>query len=253
MSQRHTSPHAMIRAVSTFTSQGARPAQEDHVLAAQEQGIFVVADGFGGPGPGVRAARAACEAVRGFLIKEAGDQDATLPFVLRSYFSLAGNVLFNALMHANAKLTQLNHGKGIHERGGASVIASYLDGDLLALANVGACSAWLARDGRAAELVIPKTYGRLANPFEASARPEAGSPLMALGTASDLEPEIIECRVRPGDWLLLHTDGIRPETRAELARLQAAGMGAEVAAEAAISLLNGVDYEDNAACSLVIF
>lgn len=245
-------------AVATFSRQGARPGQEDFVLATQEKGIFVVADGFGGPGPGSEAARTACEAVRGFLIKEAGDLDATLPFVLRSYFSLAGNVLFNALIHANRKVTQLNKGKGVHERGGASVLAGYLDGDLLALANVGGCAAWLVREGRGAELVAPRIYGRLVDPFalygEQGAASEAmGAPLMSVGTAEDLEPEIIECRVRPGDWLLFHTDGIGQHIRAQVAALQAQGHAPGVAAEALISLLNRGEYADNAACALVIF
>lgn len=246
------------QAVATFIRQGSRPVQEDYVLAAQEKGIFVVADGFGGAGPGAQAARTACEAVRGFLIKEAGDLDATLPFVLRSYFSLAGNVLFNALIHANRKVQQLNKGKGIHERGGASVLAGYLDGDLLALANVGGCAAWLVREGRGAELVVPRTYGKLVDPFapygeQGSSNEAMGAPLMSVGTAEDLEPEILECRVRPGDWLLFHTDGIGQGIREQVASLQGQGHPPGVAAEALISLLNQSQFSDNAACTLVIF
>src|SRR4051812_39855735 len=88
-------PEQKFRSVSVYTAKGARPAQEDHALALQEKGIVVVADGFGGPMPGAAASKAACEGVRDFLVREAGDLEATLPFVLRSYFSLAGNVLFN--------------------------------------------------------------------------------------------------------------------------------------------------------------
>jgi serine/threonine protein phosphatase PrpC len=256
---------ARAQAVATFSRQGARPAQEDFALAAQDKGIFVVADGFGGPGPGAQAAQAACEAVRGFLVKEAGDKDATLPFVIRSYFSLAGNVLFNALIHANRKVTSLNKGKGVHERGGASVIAGYLDGDLLALASVGGCSAWLSREGRGLELVVPRTYGRLADPFargradqSTAAGPDfVDAPLMSVGTAEDLEPEILECRIRPGDWLLLHTDGISDELRAAVTSLQGEALSssrpATASADALISLLNQAEYEDNSACVLVIF
>lgn len=242
-----------IRAITTFSSQGTRPAQEDHVLSVQEKGIFIVADGFGGPGPGAQASKTACEAVRGFLIKEAGDREATLPFVLRSYFSLAGNVLFNALIHANIKVSALNKGKNVHERGGASVLAGYMDGDLLALANVGGCSAWLLRAGQGAELVTPRTYGRLNNPFADEPGSEFQAPLMAVGVAEDLEPEIFEYRVRAGDWLLFHTDGISAEARAVIADLQKKGLPPGQASEALISLLNQGVYQDNAACSLVVF
>lgn len=247
-----------VRALSTFTSKGARPAQEDFVLNAQEKGIFVIADGFGGPAPGSQASRSACEAVRSFLVKEAGDQDATLPFVIRNYFSLAGNVLFNALIHANRKLCAANRGKGVHERGGASVLAGYLDGDLLALANVGGCTAWLVREGRAIELVTPRTYGRLRDPFApdatgATGRCEAGVPLTAAGISDDLEPEIFETRVRAGDWLILHTDGVASGVRQRIVGLQAQGLGPSAASDQAITELNSVRFEDNASLSLVIF
>src|SRR3954469_3082915 len=97
-----------IRSVTVYQSPGKRPFQEDHVIAQRERGIFILADGFGGPMAGAAASKTACEEVRNFLFKEAGDRDATLPFVLRSYFSLAGNVLFNALIHANRKIAGPN-------------------------------------------------------------------------------------------------------------------------------------------------
>ena len=111
--------HSAVQAMLSFESEGMRSHQEDHLLADSERGIFIVADGFGGKIPGARASQSACEEVKGFLFKEAGDLDATLPFVLRSYFSLAGNVLFNALVHANRKVTRANLGKSAHEKGGA--------------------------------------------------------------------------------------------------------------------------------------
>src|SRR4051794_28596063 len=100
----------------TFSNQGQRPGLENYQIADREKGIFVVADGFGGPVPGAEASKAVCEAIRSFLFKEAGDLEATLPFELRSYFSLAGNVLFNSVIHANRKLSSLNQGKGVHEK-----------------------------------------------------------------------------------------------------------------------------------------
>lgn len=246
-----------IRATAVFSSAGQRPCQEDHSLLIGEKRIFAVADGFGGAGPGSQASRTACEAVRNFLYREAGDLEATLPFELRSYYSLAGNVLFNALVHANRELIRLNHGKGVHERGGASLLAAFMDGDLLALANVGVCTGWLMRAGVGRELATPRSYSRLRDPLEAEPREEWQVPLMALGISRDLEPEIFECRVRGGDWILLHTDGIHPMVREKVLELQAGalkdGVPASELARQVLQLLSGAEYGDNATAALVIF
>jgi protein phosphatase len=250
------SDQVKIRSVTVFQSNGQRPFQEDHIIAQRDRGIFVVADGFGGPVAGTESARAACEEVRNFLFKEAGDRDATLPFVLRSYFSLAGNVLFNALIHANRKMVGPNKKKGANERGGASVLAGYMDGNLLALANVGACGAWLFRGGRSAELVLPRTYARLRDPHGAEDDTQYRAPLIALGMGDDLEPEIFEYRMRPGDWLLLQTDGIPRGARERLLKLHQetpADSPEEDLTEDVRRILEDCDYAENASAALVVF
>lgn len=242
-----------IRASASLLSLGSRSAQEDFVLSDAEKGIFVLADGFGGPNPGVGASKAACESVKHFLFKEAGDRDATMPFVLRSYFSLAGNVLFNALIFANRKVLQLNQKKNVHEKGGASLIAGYLDGDLLALANVGVCSALLMREGESRELVVPRNYGKLADPFAAGGDAGIDAPLMALGMAEDLEPEIFEYRVRPGDWLILFSDGVSPSFFSQLSFIQQKRLNSSESLAEVKQLFEVQIFHDNASLSLVIF
>lgn len=240
------------REASVFLAQGKRPAQEDHAVTSSEKGIWVIADGFGGPRGGQVAAQTACEAVRTFLVKEAGDLEATLPFVLRTYFSLGGNVLFNALIHANKKVTQLNREKDVHERGGASVIAGFVDGDLLALGTVGGCTAWLFRDNRSVELVMPRTYARMCDPFEKNTSDEAANfPLASLGTSNDLEPEIFEVRLRPGDWILLQSDGLPAEVRNKVFDLLT--KNSKVGLGAARQLLEQAHYSDNVVVALISF
>ncbi len=204
-----------IRSTLSWISQGFFPKSEDATFCNRERGIFVVADGFGGPKDGLEAAELACQSIREFLEKEAGDVEATLPFVIRKDFSLAGNVLFNAIIHANKKLIARNKKKHAFEKGGASVLAGYLDGDLAALATVGNCRSFLMREGQENELTTPRCYSLLESPmareWDASLRTVA--PLTALGISDDLEPEICEYRVKPGDWLMLQTRMIQTDIR----------------------------------------
>ena len=196
-----------FKSIVVHSTKGDQVCQEDHVVVNQKRGIMVVADGFGGPVPGSEVAKIACDAVLEFLERQAGDQDATLPFVLRSYFSLAGNVLFNALIYANDKVLKYNDGKNIYQRGGASITAAFRDGDLVALAQVGSCRAYLARENSFVPLVTPKDYRYLLEPRPELNQNMAPIPLMALGMSPDLEPEVAEYRVRPGDWLMLESSG----------------------------------------------
>lgn len=241
------SQESKLKSYTLFSAQGESNSQEDFAVGKKDRGLFVVADGFGGSGPGLQAAKTACESVLGFLEKEANDLEATLPFVLRSYFSLAGNVLFNALVHANRNVSDLNKKKTANEKGGASVLACFLDEDLMALANVGNCSAWLIRDGKAKELVTPRSYSRLTDPYNDDDDPYRAVPLMAMGVSEDLEPEIIEFRVREGDWVILNTDGIPKHVREKLA-------GDQLTRDSAVEdFLNAQTFRENATLALLRF
>lgn len=262
-----TTPHPLA-AISTFSTPGRRGIQEDYAVSDFEKRLAIVADGFGGAEPGFAAARMACESVRSFLFKEAGDLEATLPFMIRPYFSLAGNVLFNALIHANREVRKLNNGKGANSSGAASVVAGFLDGDLLALGSVGGCEAWIFRDGESARLVQPRTYAWLRDPiagrrvtadspanassggsYDAMSAALEAAPLRAIGMADDLEPELVEVRVRPGDWVLFCTDGIDSVARERLAQAHRMGGRAEDA-EAILREWKGMDFTDNATAAV---
>jgi serine/threonine protein phosphatase PrpC len=207
-----------FRWVEGFQLQGGLPVQEDHFEVNAERGIFILADGFGG-GAGQEAAQVAVKAVRQFLEQEAGDLDATLPFELRPYYSLAGNVLFNAIAFANQKLMTLNQGKNWMSSGGASLIAGYLEGRLLAVANVGTCNLHLSREGKHKEILVPRSLAKQVNPFADEMSQGAGVPLMSLGTARQLEPEIIEIEIREGDQLCFQTAPVDSILRDQLFQL----------------------------------
>jgi serine/threonine protein phosphatase PrpC len=196
-----------LKWVEGFQYQGLAPLQEDYFEVNPERGIFILADGFGGSA-GKAAAELAVKSMREFLEQGAIDLDVTLPFELRAYYSLAGNVLFNAVAFANHKLVQANKNRSWMESGGASLVAGYLEGRLLSVANVGACSVHLQRGGRVKEVIAPKTLARQNNPFEDGKQSGSQIPLMSFGTVKNLEPEITEFEVQPGDQLCFHTMGI---------------------------------------------
>ena len=190
-----------------FQFQGNVPVQEDYFEMNPERGIYILADGFGG-GAGREAAEIAVKSVRQFLEQEAGDLDATLPFELRPYYSLAGNVLFNAISYANQKVYQFNQKRSWLDSGGASLMAGYLEGRLLALAQVGVNRLHLKRGAALKEVVSPKSLLSQVNPMdEEGAGDEV--PLMSFGTSKSLEPEVTEIEIRTGDQLFFQSSGVK--------------------------------------------
>ena len=201
---------------------GKNQYQEDAVSNWMDKGVFTLADGFGSGGVGRHAAQLAVESMSSFLVRNSGDLDATLPFVLRRYFSLCGNMAFNALIHANRELLSRNKKAPLAEAGGASAIAALLDDDFLAVASVGVCSARLFRGEAAPQLLNrPRTYQQLRNPsvdagLDPSGVARVDIPMMALGVHEHFEPEVFEVHVQKGDWILLHSDGLTPRLLKEL-------------------------------------
>lgn len=207
-----------IQWIEGMQNQGMAPIQEDFFEVNAERGIFILADGFGGS-PGKAAAKSAVQFVKQFLEQEAGDLDATLPFELRQYFSLAGNVLFNAISFANHKVIKLNEVKTWLNSGGASLVAGYLEGKLLSIANVGTNTVYLKRSGKVKEIVSPKSLGRQIDPFNVDAEGKH-VPLMSLGTVKHLEPEMVEIEVQSGDEIIFQTAGINEDHFLQLIKLK---------------------------------
>src|SRR5262249_27764866 len=115
------------------------------------------------------------------------------------------------------------------------------------------------RAGRVAELVLPRSYARLRNPTgepSADGVDDLKAPLMAVGVSDDLEPEIFEYQIQPGDWLLLHTDGLGADVRAKLLALhQETPREApeETVAQDAQRILAESEFGENASIALIVF
>ena len=206
-----------LRFAEGFQFQGDFPVQEDYFELNPERGIFVLADGFGG-NLGKQAAELAVKSIRSFMEQEAGDLDATLPFELRPYYSLAGNVLLNAISFANQKILEMNRERSWEDSGGSSVIAGYLEGRLLSVAQVGTCKMFLRRGSGMKQVVHPKSLMSQVNPFDDEGEGDS-VPLMSLGTAKRLEPEITEVELKLGDQIFLETAGVRNAIRQKLSLL----------------------------------
>lgn len=245
-----------IQSGAVVTSAGSRECLEDDAVANFSRGIFAVSDGFGGPTYGLEAAKTACASVREFLEREAGDEEATMPFERRSYYSLGANILLNSLRYANQRVLKLNRDRNVHEKGGASLLAGYLDGTCLSIGGAGTCRAILIREGRPVEILRPRSYQSLMDPrsFPANLKPSdfAHVPLMALGISQDLEPEITEVQVRPGDGWIFSSDGLTEDLLGGVVGFFQAGLSPEEISERFQRIARAHVGEDNLSILLAV-
>jgi len=192
-----------------------RSTNEDNLLVRGDIGLFVVADGMGGHAAGEVASQVAVEGIAAFVeatVTVSPDQTWPVPFDARE--SLNATRLRAGFCMANGRLaSQIASSREL--RGMATTAVAVLVEDAaVTLAHVGDSRAYRMRRGAISRLTRDHSWveeqiqaGTLT---EAAARrhPWRNVVTRALSGAADLDIEIQELRMEPGDRLLLCTDGI---------------------------------------------
>ena len=161
--------------------------------------LLIQADGMGGPPAGdvasaitVQTMRRLDEPVNGDLVE-----------------ALAG-----AVHRANDRLSEMVESDPSVEGMGTTVDAVLTDGTRVALAHIGDSRAYLLRDGLISQLTTDHTFvqtlvdeGRITLD-EARTHPHRSLMIRALDGRNELEPDIVHLDVRPGDRIMLCSDGL---------------------------------------------
>lgn len=184
-------------AASTHEGQ-VREINEDSYLAAEQQGLWVVADGMGGHEHGEWASARLVEELEG-----AGQA---------SDFDEACREIAERIHRANAIIHD-----GGRERGaqmGTTVVALFVRARRFAVLWVGDSRAYLLRGDRLHQLSRDHTQVQemvdrgLLRPEEAEEHPMGHILNRAVGVDSVVEVDVIQDEVEPGDTFLLCSDGL---------------------------------------------
>jgi protein phosphatase len=189
----------MIRAAeSTFKTDTGRQRRENEDSAFARAPVFVVADGMGGAQAGEVASKIAIEAF------ESGLGDSGTPEE-----RLAGRV-----RAANREIYDRSRSEHGREGMGTTLTAAYLDDGSVAIAHVGDSRAYLFRDGELTRLTQDHSLvdelvrrGKLTEE-QAAEHPQRSIITRALGPEPTVEVDTWTYPVRPGDVLLLCSDGL---------------------------------------------
>jgi PPM family protein phosphatase len=200
--------------VGAATSIGkVRQINEDAFLAKAEDGVFVVCDGMGGAAAGEVASRLAVETIGTRLNGASAEAPATNAEGVTQFQSRTLQ-LGDAIREANRAIISKAQGNASQAGMGTTVVGAWADAGVVSLAHVGDSRAYLANaagfEGVTSDhsLVEAQVQAGLID-REQSLRSEHQNILLrALGRDENVEIDLAELTVAPGDRLLLCTDGL---------------------------------------------
>ncbi len=183
---------------SIWRTDTGRQRRENEDSAYVHAPVFVVADGMGGAQAGEVASRMAIETFEEGL-PASGPPEARLAELVRS---------------ANHRIYDRSRAEQGRAGMGTSLTAAYLDNGRLAIAHVGDSRAYLFRDGELTRLTQDHSLvdelvrqGKLTEE-QAAEHPQRSIITRALGPEPEVEVDTWTYPVRPGDVLLLCSDGL---------------------------------------------
>jgi protein phosphatase len=238
-----------------------RKGNEDALSLNREQGLYVVADGMGGHAAGEVASRVAVDAIEEFVRVTGGNDEITWPYGLDDSISYDGNRLKTAIRHANRRVIETMRQSSEYEGMATTVAAVLVDGDMANLAHVGDSRIYLWSQAELRQLTVDHSWvneqiqNGIISPEQARNHPLRNVVTRALGGRSELVVDVQSRRVRPGELLLLCSDGLTtmvPDV--EIARILAAADGdLSRAAQSLVDEANERGGEDNITVLLLRF
>ena len=252
-----------IRAVGLSDVGRKRKLNEDTFAAADNLGLYVVADGMGGHAAGEVASRLAVESIERHMAGLA-QGDATAPSDAPT-LSLDQNLppparkVINAIWMANQEIVRVTR-KDHSMRGmGTTVVMAYVQGRRVYIGSVGDSRAYLVRDAEITQLTDDHTFvneqvraGTL-TPAEARRHPARNILTRAVGSQDEVDADVVVHDLEAGDMILLCSDGlttmIDDEDILEVVKRQ--GGDIERACRALIDLANDRGGDDNITTILI--
>jgi len=234
-----------------------------------ECAVLLLADGMGGYDAGEVAAALAIQHLRRILIAQkpfaalAGasafpsdvpraEGNAPPPLKVEE----AKALLRSALKETNRAIYQASRGPNpVGKRGmGCTAEAVYVDGRNVVVGHVGDSRTYHLHEGRLVQLTRDQTLvnrlvelGQL-TAEEAEDHPRKNELQQAIGGQPDVEPGVYSGVMKPGDWIVVCSDGVSNHVKdRELAQmLQGEAISAEMAARRLVNLVNIEGATDNA-------
>ncbi|MBQ1391038.1 MAG: Stp1/IreP family PP2C-type Ser/Thr phosphatase [Firmicutes bacterium] len=188
-----------------------RSNNEDAFFVMKNDGIYIVADGVGGNRSGEIASRTAVSEIARYIEQHAlGNRESEIK-----------NFFLNAFHEANHRV--IDAGRRFEENSGMATtcVLAYFHGSEMYVVNVGDSRAYLLTGGRLCQITEDHTYvnalvkAGIITPEQAVDHSDKNMITRAIGADVVIEPDVFKVRIKPGDRVLLCTDGLYGELSAQ--------------------------------------
>ncbi len=234
-----------------------RQNNEDNFGYDTRQGIFVVCDGMGGMAAGEVASKLAVDTVLMYF-RDCTDGNYPMADAAPEGVSDRARALASAIQRANAAVHDASQSEPGRAGMGSTIVAALVKGEFFSIAHVGDSRIYLIRDGTIQQLtndhslVMEQVRRGLMTLAEARASDMQNIIIRALGSDKNVEPDLDDQMARPGDILLLCSDGLTRHLPDEsLLELITNAPGLEQACEALVQGAKDAGGDDNITCLLL--
>ena len=247
----------MSTAVLHYTAAAAsdrgrkRPSNEDAFGFSIEDGVYLVCDGMGGAAAGEIASSIAVDEMLRLLGGRGGSEDgavpAAMPMLAEEAIDAANQAIFSRGQR-NYKLSGM----------GTTLVGLVVEERRVWVLNVGDSRCYRMRNRHLEQITHDHSLveeqvrlGRLTR-SEALRSPFRNVITRALGTQSQVTPDIFELEAEPGDLLLLCSDGLTRElTDALIESLLALNLPLDALCSRLVEAAKKAGGHDNITCILV--
>jgi protein phosphatase len=201
--------------IGTATHTGrVRDLNEDASLVRPEQGVFVVCDGMGGAPAGEVASQVAIDAIGHELNASSTGNGVQRSAGPRAEYLPQTTRLAEAVRRSNRVIYEQSHADRNHAGMGTTVVGACISASIASVAHVGDSRAYLWHGGRL-ELItrdhsLVEAYAQAGalRDGERLASEHESILVRVLGREPEVEIDLSEVPIQPGDYLLLCSDGL---------------------------------------------
>ncbi len=234
-----------------------RQNNEDNFGYDTRHGIFVVCDGMGGMAAGEVASKLAVDTVLTYF-RQATNGNYPIAETAPAGVSERARALASAIRRANEAVHTAAEAHPAQAGMGSTIVAALVKGEFVSIAHVGDSRIYLIREGAIQQLtddhslVMEQVRRGLITLAEARASDMQNIIIRALGSDKAVEPDLDDQMAKPGDVLLLCSDGLTRHLPDEsLLELITNAPSLDEACEALVHAAKDAGGDDNITCLLI--